>query len=208
MRIRMRSALLASALSMACAAGCTDGANRDAGTDAVAAAPASPAPTAPATAAPPAAPPTSAPNAIAYTGFRDVRFGASADAVRAAWGAEMVGGPGEPQGCYYLYPAPNSQDGLPVGFMIEGQRFVRIDVDDAGVEAPGGGRVGMSADDIRRRYAGIAEQPHKYVEGARYLRSTAADGGSVLVFETDAAGKVTGWRIGVPPQVDYVEGCG
>ncbi|HWI23748.1 MAG TPA: lectin, partial [Lysobacter sp.] len=32
-------------------------------------------------------------------------------------------------------------------------------------------------------------------------------GKGVLVFETDAAGKVTAWRAGVPPQVDYVEGC-
>jgi hypothetical protein len=27
------------------------------------------------------------------------------------------------------------------------------------------------------------------------------------VFETDAGGTVTEWRAGVPPQVDYVEGC-
>ncbi|QNP42088.1 lectin [Lysobacter terrestris] len=197
---------------MACAAGCTDRAGRDAGNAAPAAAAPAASPSVPAREPQPAAPaattPTSAANAISYAGFRDVRFGANADAVRAAWGTEMVGGPGDPQGCYYLYPAPNSHDGLRVGFMIEGQRFVRIDVDTDGVEAPGGGRVGMSADDIRGRYAGIVEQPHKYVEGARYLRSTAADGGSVLVFETDAAGKVSEWRVGVPPQVDYVEGCG
>jgi hypothetical protein len=29
----------------------------------------------------------------------------------------------------------------------------------------------------------------------------------VLVFETDAAGKVTEWRAGLPPQVGYIEGC-
>jgi len=28
-----------------------------------------------------------------------------------------------------------------------------------------------------------------------------------LLFETDAAGKITRWRVGVPPQIDYVEGC-
>jgi hypothetical protein len=28
-----------------------------------------------------------------------------------------------------------------------------------------------------------------------------------LVFETDAAGKATAWRVGLSPQVDYVEGC-
>jgi hypothetical protein len=29
----------------------------------------------------------------------------------------------------------------------------------------------------------------------------------VLLFATDADGRVNEWRIGVPPQVDYVEGC-
>jgi hypothetical protein len=28
------------------------------------------------------------------------------------------------------------------------------------------------------------------------------------VFETDAAGRIVSWRIGVPPQIYYVEGCG
>jgi hypothetical protein len=32
-------------------------------------------------------------------------------------------------------------------------------------------------------------------------------GKSALVFEVDPSGKATDWRIGVPPQVDYVEGC-
>jgi hypothetical protein len=46
------------------------------------------------------------------------------------------------------------------------------------------------------------------VEGGHYL-SIAASGvaPSKLVFETDAAGKVTAWRVGLTPQVDYVEGC-
>jgi len=40
------------------------------------------------------------------------------------------------------------------------------------------------------------------------LRVTAPQGTGALVFETDAQGRVTRWRAGVPPQVDYVEGCG
>lgn len=54
----------------------------------------------------------------------------------------------------------------------------------------------------------IEERPHKYVEDGKYLRlrDEAGDDG-VLLFATDGHGKVTEWRIGVPPQVDYVEGC-
>jgi hypothetical protein len=57
-------------------------------------------------------------------------------------------------------------------------------------------------------YAGrIEEQPHKYVEGGKNLRIKSDDGASALVFEVDANGKVTAWRAGVSPQIDYVEGC-
>ena len=43
------------------------------------------------------------------------------------------------------------------------------------------------------------------------IRGALTGGGNgVLLFETDGKGdddKVTAWRIGVPSQVDYVEGC-
>ena len=43
------------------------------------------------------------------------------------------------------------------------------------------------------------------------LLGQALDAGDVaptrLVFEVDAAGKVTSWRVGLSPQVEYVEGC-
>lgn len=150
--------------------------------------------------------PRPAPGTIGYAGFGPARFGGTPEAVRMAWGGEMIGGPGEPGGCYYLFPEPPALNGFDVAFMIEKDRFARVDVDTAGIEAPGGGRVGMTLEEIRQRYPGIEEQPHKYVQGGKSLRHRDASG-SVLVFETDPAGKVTAWRIGVPPQVDYVEGC-
>jgi hypothetical protein len=206
-------------------AGCSDqgGGERAAGAGAPAPAVAAPtdqpgADVPPATAPPgslAALPPTdSAPaaeGAIGYGGFGPARFGADDEAVRMAWGKDIKADtPSEPGGCYYLFPQPRPQaSGYGIGFMIEGDRFSRIDVDSADIVAPGGGRVGMTAAEIRSRYAGrIEEQQHKYVEGGRYLRIKDSGGGSgVLLFVTDAAGKVTSWRVGVPPQVDYVEAC-
>ncbi|MFT3761128.1 MAG: hypothetical protein QM761_00665 [Pseudoxanthomonas sp.] len=148
--------------------------------------------------------------AIGFAGFGPAKFGATAEEVRMAWGGDLGdAAPDEPGGCYYLTPQPQHAQGDKIGFMIEGDRFVRIDVASDAIAAPGGGRVGMSADELRVLYGSALESmPHKYVEGGRYL-SVAASGAapSKLVFETDENGKATHWRIGLAPQVDYVEGC-
>lgn len=146
---------------------------------------------------------------ITWEGFGPAEFGADQEAVRMAWGRDLGDArPSEPGGCYYLMPQPAGAGG--VGFMIEQDRFVRIDVQDAGVEAPGGGRVGMPTAEIERLYPGMVESaPHKYEEGAQTLRIPAPEGRpAALVFETGTDGQVARWRVGLPPQVDYVERCG
>lgn len=145
--------------------------------------------------------------AIAFAGFGPAAFGADAEAVRQAWGGELDGLPGQDVACYYLTPPIEPGSGYAVAFMIENGKFARIDVARAGVSAPGGGEIGMSAEQIESLYPDLQRQAHKYVEGGEYLRVTDPEGGDgVLVFETED-GVVDEWRIGVPPQVDYVEGC-
>lgn len=137
-------------------------------------------------------------------------LGADAQALRDGWGRPLEGGPdaADAAACHYLFTDPGRAEGFGQAFMLEGGRFVRMDVDDAALAAPGGGRVGMDAAAVAALYPGrVEQQPHKYVEGARILRVTG-DGEAVLVFATDAAGVVRSWRVGLPPQVDYVEGCG
>ena len=173
--------------------------------------PAQPAPAPPAPTPPPApAGAMPAPGAIGYAGFGPAPFGATEEEVRMAWGKDLAGPtPDTPAGCYYLMPQPRTQRGYRIAFMFEDQRFVRMDVDADDIEAPGGGRIGMTTQDIQRLYAGhVQVQNHKYVEGGHYLRIPNPGGGpGVVLFETDADGRVTEWRIGEPPQVDYVEGC-
>lgn len=145
---------------------------------------------------------------ITFDGFGPSAFGTDQEQVRMAWGNDLGDAqPPEPGGCYYLTPHPLGTGGYNIAFMIEGDRFARIDVRNAGYAAPGGGRVGMARAEIERLYSGRLEaMPHKYVDGAQTLR--VGEGERALVFETDTAGTVTAWRIGMPPQVDYVEGCG
>ena len=71
-----------------------------------------------------------------------------------------------------------------------------------------GGKVGMREAELQKLYNNALQaSPHKYTDG-KYL-SIAASGvaPTKLVFETDAQGVVTEWRVGLVPEVDYVEGC-
>ena len=143
-----------------------------------------------------------------FAGYGDMKLGSSVEEAKTAWAGELNGKPGETGGCYYLTPkwVKKPSD---FAFMIEGDKFVRYDVGTDKETAPGGGKVGMSVDQLKALYGdGLQSTPHKYVQGGQYL-SIAASGvaPSKLVFETDAAGKVSAWRVGLSPQVDYVEGC-
>lgn len=168
--------------------------------------PAEPVP--PATA--PVAVPPSAGDPLAQArmdGYGDLRLGMPAAGMPAAWGGELKGTADSADGCHLLTPAWSK--GVPeLAFMVEGGRFVRYDVRGAKETAPGGGRVGASEAELQQLYAGRIEvQPHKYGDG-HVLRVADRQAGTALLFETDAAGTVTRWRVGLPPQVDYVESCG
>jgi hypothetical protein len=179
---------------------------------AIAQKPASPTDSAPADSAPPpveptpTTPPAPADDLARFDGYGDMRFGMTAAQARQAWDGELKGIAAEGEACYHLSPkwvkAPAE-----LAFMIEGDKFVRYSSEDAKLVAPGGGRIGMAQTEIEALYPGRVEvQPHKYSDG-KYLRIKDTSGNAVLIFETDAKGMVDEFRVGVPPQVDYVEGC-
>ena len=143
-----------------------------------------------------------------FAGYGNMKLGSTVDEAKAAWGGELNGKPSEGSTCYYLTPkwVKKASD---FAFMAEDGKFVRYDVGTDKEAAPGGGKVGMTVDELQKLYGNaLQSSPHKYVEGGQYL-SIAASGvaPSKLVFETDATGKVSAWRVGLSPQVDYVEGC-
>lgn len=141
-------------------------------------------------------------------GYGHLRFGMNADEVKKAWGGELNGQPGTGEICYFLTPTWVKTPG-DFGFMMESDKLVRYDVGTDKETAPGGGKLGMTIDEIRKLYAGrLTEAPHKYIKGGSYLRiESGDDDGGVVLFETDADGKVTAWRVGQVPQIDYAERC-
>ena len=151
------------------------------------------------------------PDVINFQGFGPAKFGDNEEAVRMSWGRPLnASKPAEGSTCLYLNPEvmPGAKRGI--GFMFEDAKFVRYDVDDASQIAPGNFKVGDAAADIKTAFAGrIEEAPHKYIAKGFTLTVTPEDKSAArLVFEIGEDGKVTAWRIGVPPQVLYVEGCG
>lgn len=143
-----------------------------------------------------------------WDGYGALRLGMDEANFRRAWGSELKGGAAAGSDCAVWAPVGS---GAPVrlSFMLEHGRFVRYDVRSAEEIAPGGGQVGMSRAAIEQRYAGrISASPHKYEAGAVMLRVVEASTAAALLFDVGADGKVRGWRVGLPPQVDYVEGCG
>lgn len=142
------------------------------------------------------------------SGYGALRLGMTVAAARRAWPGTLHGDAVESGKCGYLLPAWSSGS-RQLGFMFEHGRFVRYDVGTRRDIAPGGGRVGMTRRQLESLYRGrVTTSPHHYVAGGLQLRVRGGGAGSpALVFETDETGKITSWRAGLAPQVDYVEGC-
>ena len=109
-------------------------------------------------------------------------------------------------GCEYVR-VTNAPDS--VLFMVEAGRLVRVDVVGGRTATVEGAQVGDPESRILELYPTARRQPHKYTDG-RYLialPNAPADTLHRYVFETDGQ-RVTRFRAGVFPPVEYVEGCG
>ena len=135
------------------------------------------------------------------TGYEGTLQGLGTDATGAPLAADDNN-----DGCYYLQP----QGAESPRFMIEGRKLVRYEVSTPSVVAPGGGRVGMTLGELQVLYPERGDvQPDKYDEKTQHLRvRPAQEGDAIIDFTVAGDGKVSQGRVGMPPQVDYVEGCG
>jgi len=93
--------------------------------------------------------------------------------------------------------------------MVVDDTIVRIDVDSLPVATHWGDRVGDSEAAVLARHAGqVRVEPHKYTgpEGHYLIVTSQDDTLHRLVFETDGQ-RVTSYRAGLRPYVDWVERC-
>jgi len=114
-------------------------------------------------------------------------------------------GAGEGPGCEQR---PQSSDAGPVLAMYVDRRLARLDVIEPGVDTDAGIGVNDPVSAVLKAYgAAVVVTPHKYTyeSGGQYLSVPGAEG-KRLVFETNGT-KVTRYRIGRMPEVEWVEGC-
>lgn len=138
------------------------------------------------------------------TGARNTRIGMTFSQL-----APYMNAPGDTtkigDGCGYVSVtgAPDS-----VRFMVEGRHLVRIDVAGGRTSTAEGARIGDSERRVQELYPGARRTPHKYTSGNYLVVIPGAPSDTLhrYVFETDGA-RVTQYRAGVFPQVEWVEGC-
>lgn len=158
----------------------------------------------------PSASPTPAPAApdvyVTDYGIGDLRAGMTLEeAKRALPDLSIIAGTDSAECSYLNWPS------APAGVLVmfdEG-RVARVDIDSVGVRTEAGAQVGDSEARIDSLYAGrVTTMPHKYSDGhykvVKPIR--AADSLFRIIFEAEN-GKVTRYRTGKMPQVEYVEGC-
>lgn len=152
-----------------------------------------------------AAPPRNDEWAITPEGAGRVRIGSSLEAVRPLL-ATMPDSAALAGECAYL-PLRNAPDGML--FMFEGGMLVRIDVISGSTPTREGAAIGDTEARIRSLYPRVERSPHKYTDGAYLIDipQLPADTLRRTVFETDGH-RVTRYRAGLFPAVQYVEGCG
>jgi phage gp45-like len=94
--------------------------------------------------------------------------------------------------------------------MVVKGKIARIDVDTGTVTTEDGVKIGDTEDKVKSVYGDeLQVQPHKYIEGGHYMtvKGDSASAGKAIVFETDGK-RVTMFRAGRIPEVEWVEGCG
>jgi hypothetical protein len=140
-------------------------------------------------------------------GMGPIRVGMTvAEASRAA-GVRLVRD--EPLGdCSNATPQGNPRG---VSFMVTGNRISRVNVYENRRVATGKlARIGDTEARIKSLYPGrIQVSQHQYVRGGHYLTfvpKDRSDRNYRLIFETDGK-RVTSFRSGKLPEVEYVEGC-
>ena len=158
---------------------------------------------------PPAPPPTVHSTwAVTDSGAGVLRIGMTRDQLALDLHAPVPKHTRADSGCAYLAVA-----GIPAGMrtMWVAATLARIDIGAPKLPTDRGAKVGDKQAKLESLYRGrITAMPAKYDPHGKYLvvrPVPPADSSHRIVFETDSNSKVTRYRVGREPEVEWVEGC-
>jgi hypothetical protein len=149
----------------------------------------------------------SASRTLTFRGLSPITVGMTVDEASRAAGVTLTSRDAIPGSTCKYMRWPNGPAG--VLLMALDNRIVRVDIVEPNIATAEGVRVGETAARVKELYAGrVVETPHKYTNGTYLTVNSVANSDSSyrLVFETDS-GKVTRFRSGLLPAVEWVEGC-
>lgn len=147
---------------------------------------------------------------VYINGIGSVRVGMTITEASKAAGTKLIRESGYETNlsCFYVKPQGEPKD---IGFMVTNKRISRVDVwKNKSITTLSGAKIGDTESRIRSLYPGqIQVTPHKYVQGGHdliFIPKDAVDKNYRLLFETDGK-RVTRFRSGKLPEVEFVEGC-
>jgi hypothetical protein len=144
---------------------------------------------------------------VIINGIGSIRVGMTPQEATQSSGVPLVtDGKPDPQCAYYkIQGQPND-----VWIMVNNGTISRIDINNPQITTRSGAKIGDTEARIKSLYPGqIQVTPHKYVEKGHYLTFVPkddADKNYRVIFETDGS-RVTRYRSGKLPEVEWVEGC-
>jgi hypothetical protein len=144
---------------------------------------------------------------VTATGYGELRIGMTVANAAIALKSAIPSTAGLDTACAYIHIA-KAPPGLRI--MIVGGTVARIEIDSSSIATGLGARVGDSESRVRELYGSrVTVEPHKYLPHGHYMVVAPippTDAGFRLIFETDGS-RVTKYRAGRLPQVQWVEGC-
>lgn len=144
---------------------------------------------------------------VTANGYGPLRIGMTVANAATALKSPAPSMAGLDTACAYAH-IDNAPSGMRI--MVTGGTVARIEVDSSSIATGLGARVGDPESRIHELYGSrVTVQPHKYLPNGRYLIVSSiavADSGLKLVFESDGT-RVTKYRAGRMPEVEWVEGC-
>ncbi len=150
---------------------------------------------------------------LALNGIGPIRVGMTVDEASQSAGVRLVQtqSGGEEYACLYFRPQVEPKE---ISFMVTKGRIARVDIYNNRITTIRGAKIGDNEERIFSLYPGqIQATRHPYVGGpprnGKYLTfvpKDAADKNYRIIFET-SGNRVTRFRSGKLPEVEYIEGC-